>query len=130
MYEYRAKVLRVVDGDTIDLEWWDFGAGIKMHAAGDQQLRMRLAHINAYETSLRYGTTPEQKTLGIEAREWLKEQCEGQVVRLRTVKGGARGSFGRYLVWIWPDGDDDDPLLNATSYNQAILDYGWGVVYQ
>jgi len=28
MYLYRAKVLRVVDGDTVDLEWLDLGWGV------------------------------------------------------------------------------------------------------
>ena len=28
MYEYRAKVLKIIDGDTVDIEW-GFGTSIK-----------------------------------------------------------------------------------------------------
>jgi len=61
LYCYRAKVRRVIDGDTIELEWWDFGLGQRWHYTEARPLRVRFAHVNAYETSLRGGTTPEQK---------------------------------------------------------------------
>ena len=36
MYEYRCKILRVVDGDTVDVDI-DFGFGVWMHKEGISQ---------------------------------------------------------------------------------------------
>ena len=129
MYTYRASVDRVVDGDTIDLSWWDLGAGTWLFPTKVNPLRLRLAGINAFETVLRGDTTPAQKQLGLEAKAWLAAQIGGSVVRIRTVKSGDLGSFSRWLVWVWPDGPDDEVLTKATSLNQQIIDRNWGVPY-
>ena len=57
MYEYRAKVLRWVDGDTVDVEI-DLGLKIRV------EQRIRLAGINTPETNSR---DQGQKTRGIQA---------------------------------------------------------------
>lgn len=129
LYTYRAECSRVVDGDTIDLAWLDLGWGVRLYPTPDEPLRLRFAGVNAYETTLRNGTTPEQKALGIEARAWLADEIEGKRIRVRSVLGGKRGSFGRFLVWVWPDGDPDDTPDTATSLNVAIIERGWGVPY-
>ena len=129
MYTYRGEVSRVVDGDTLDMAWVDLGWGVRLHPSPSEPLRLRLAFVNAYETTLRGGTTPEQKALGIECREHLKSCIEGRVVRIRTVRGGDRGSFGRFLVWVWDDGPEDEHLGLEGSYNITIVDRGWGVPY-
>ena len=64
MFEYRATCVHVSDGDTIDLADMDLGFGITM----TQTQRFRLAGINTYETSLRGGTTPEEKEIGLKAK--------------------------------------------------------------
>ncbi len=131
MYTYRADVSRVVDGDTIDLAWIDLGFGVRLFPTSAQPLRVRFAHTNAYETSLRGDTTKDEKQLGLECKAWLAERIEGKQVRIRTEKDGSRGNFGRWLVWVWDDGQDDEVLteLLDESYNQQILDMGYGVPY-
>ncbi len=130
MYNYRAKVERVVDGDTIDLEWWDLGAGVRLFPTSTKPLRMRFAGIDAYETSLRGDTTPEEKLKGIEAREWLRREIEGKRVRIRTVLDGETGSFGRFLVWVWPDCEPDEMPSKMDSYNYELIRKGYAVQYE
>ena len=124
MYIYRAKVGRVVDGDTIDLEWIDKGFGEKQFAVGKQPLRLRLFGVNTKETIRRKGTTEADVALGLQAREWMKQVIEGQTVKIKTVKGGQSDHFGRFLVWIWLDGPDDEPLLDSGSLNEELLRRG------
>jgi endonuclease YncB( thermonuclease family) len=130
LYEYRGEVSRVIDGDTIELAWKDYGDGLRVHTSKRNPLRYRLAAINAYEKTLRSGTTPEEKALGIEATAWLKERVEGKRVRLKSVASGAKGSLGRYLVYLFDDGEDDERLepLSLGCYNLRLLDKGYAVV--
>lgn len=130
LYTYRAHCSRVVDADTIDLEWIDLGFGVQQRPTMSQSLRMRFAYVNAYETTRRGGTTVEQKALGLEAKAWLKDAIEGREILIRSVKGGASGNFGRFLVWVWPGDYWAEQLTEADSLNMAIIDYGWGVPYE
>ena len=67
MYNYNAKCIRVVDGDTIDAEI-DLGFDIKVTK------RIRLGGINAPESRTR---NKVEKKLGLAAKERLKEMLEG-----------------------------------------------------
>jgi micrococcal nuclease len=82
MYEYSARVIRVLDGDTVDVEI-DLGLDIATHA------RIRLAGLNAAEMS-----TPS----GEPARKHLEEllAAAGSPVTIRTQKD-RREKYGRYL---------------------------------
>ena len=88
MYEYRCKVSRVVDGDTVDVDI-DLGFGIWMHKE-----RIRLHGID----------TPESRTRDLEEKKYgllAKQQIEsfmprGSMQTLVTVKDKA-GKFGRIL---------------------------------
>lgn len=128
LYSYRAVCSRVVDGDTIELEVIDQGFGDMKFGIPEAKLSFRLAGVNAYETSLRYGTTPEEKVVGLEAKEWLKDLIEGKKIRIRTVRSGAKGNFGRFLAYIYEDGDDHEPLLPSNSLNHTLLEKGYAVV--
>lgn len=137
MYEYRATVDNVVDGDTVDMDFIDLGFGVVRMgippARGDKgdPFRFRLASINAFEKTLRGGTTPAQKILGIEATQWLRALVEGHKVRVKTVKAGKRGNLGRYLAYLFIDGPDDeklDPLDGSICINRMLLDKGYAVV--
>ena len=137
LWERRVVVSRVVDGDTIDLEWIDQGFGdFKMGVpprgadAGDP-LRFRLAGINAYETRLTGGTTPEQKEKGLEAKAWLAAILDGQKARIKSIVSFRKGNFGRYLAFVFLDGPDDehlDPLDRSKCLNRMLLDEGFAVV--
>ena len=88
MYEYRCKVTRVVDGDTVDVDI-DLGFGVWMHKE-----RIRLYGID----------TPESRTRDLEEKKYgllAKQQIEsfmprGSMQPLLTVKDKA-GKFGRIL---------------------------------
>ena len=88
MYEYRCKILRVVDGDTVDVDI-DLGFGIWMHKE-----RIRVHGIDTPESRTR---DLDEKYYGNLAKE--KKQFflpEGSTQRLVTSKDKA-GKFGRIL---------------------------------
>lgn len=91
MFEYKAIVERVVDGDTLDLR---IDLGFKIYT----NQRVRLARINAYETTLRYGTTEEEKQLGLQGKEYVKNLLEGKEVKIISEK---TGKYGRYIVEVY-----------------------------
>ena len=88
VYEYSCKIVRVVDGDTVDVDI-DLGFGVWMHKE-----RVRLHGID----------TPESRTRDLEEKKYgllAKEQIlfflpEGSMQTLVTVKDKA-GKFGRIL---------------------------------
>jgi len=99
MYEYRAKVNRVVDGDTVDVDI-DLGFGVWLH---DE--RVRIMGIDTPESR----TSDEvEKVFGIAAKNRLKELLgHTAVLRTQVDKSGedAKGKFGRILGdFVAPDG--------------------------
>jgi micrococcal nuclease len=110
VYEYNAKVLRVVDGDTIDLEI-DLG----MHVFVRE--RIRLADIDAPE--VRRPT----KEAGRRATEFLYDLCYNthREVTIKTRKD-TKGKYGRYLATVF-----DQSGLNL---NQEMIDTGHAVEYE
>lgn len=91
-YEYKAQIVRVVDGDTVDA---DIDLGFRVWVRNE---RLRLHGIDAPETR-----GPE-KPDGLKSKAALKHLLEGQWVTLCTLKGRAadkRGKYGRYLAIIW-----------------------------
>jgi micrococcal nuclease len=97
-YLYRAVVVRVIDGDTIDVDI-DLGFYVWI-----KKQRIRLLGIDAPE--VKGDTRPE----GLAATEHLKAMIEGESIILRTVKGDDGGdrddSFGRWLGTIYHDDMD------------------------
>ena len=88
MYEYRCKVLRVVDGDTVDVDI-DLGFGVWMHKE-----RIRLHGIDTPESRTR---DLEEKKYGLLAKQMIKNFMPvGSMQTLVTTKDKA-GKFGRIL---------------------------------
>ena len=88
MYEYRCKVTRVVDGDTVDVDI-DLGFGVWMHKE-----RVRLYGIDTPESRTR---DLEEKKYGLLAKEHIKSFMPvGSMQTLVTVKDKA-GKYGRIL---------------------------------
>ena len=88
MYEYRCKIVRVVDGDTVDVDI-DLGFGVWMHKE-----RIRLHGIDTPESRTR---DLEEKKYGLLAKEQVKFFLpEGTMQTLVTVRDKA-GKFGRIL---------------------------------
>ena len=88
MYEYRCKVRRVVDGDTVDIDI-DLGFGVWLHKE-----RVRIYGIDTPESRTR---DKEEKKFGLMAKEFVKKFVKGDSIILRTKKYDAKGKFGRIL---------------------------------
>ncbi len=91
MYEYRATIVKVVDGDTVDVDI-DLGFGIVL---SDE--RVRIAGIDTPESRTR---DKEEKKFGLAAKARVKELL-GKTCVLKTQinKNGEdmKGKFGRIL---------------------------------
>lgn len=90
MYEYKAKVERVVDGDTLELAI-DLGFNITIRET------VRLLGVDAFETK------GDERPLGLAAKEFMKELLEGKEVIIETRKDD---SFGRWLAKVWMSNGD------------------------
>jgi len=114
MYEYRVKkVLKVVDGDTIDVDL-DLGFDISFTQ------RVRLAGIDTPESRT---TEKYEKTLGLEVKDKLKKAVEAaKVIVIRTEKPDSTEKYGRILGWVFLDG-------NPISINQVLIDEGFAWPY-
>jgi micrococcal nuclease len=88
MYEYRVKIVRVVDGDTVDVDI-DLGFGIWIHKE-----RVRIMGIDTPESRTRDAV---EKLFGLAAKKRLEELL-GEYSILRTIKPGKNDDkFGRIL---------------------------------
>jgi len=93
MYEYKCKILRVVDGDTVDVDI-DLGFGVWMHKE-----RVRMMGIDTPESRTR---DKVEKAFGLASKERLKELLpigSIQVLKTEIDRSGedSRGKFGRVL---------------------------------
>tara|TARA_R100000234_G_scaffold119402_1_gene102224 strand:- start:907 stop:1323 length:417 start_codon:yes stop_codon:yes gene_type:complete len=103
MYTYKAKLDRVIDGDTIDVHI-DLGFDITVHK------RVRLAGIDTPESRTR---DLEEKKLGLAAKYRLTEILDqGSLV----VESKEVGKYGRVLgnLTIYPDNLDLPINVNET----------------
>ena len=112
MYEYRVKqVLRVVDGDTIDVDI-DLGFDISFTS------RVRLAGIDTPESRT---TDKKEKVLGLEVKQRLKDLLsKSSNVVIRTQKPDSTEKYGRILGWLFIDGAEK-------SINEGLIadGYAW-----
>ena len=88
MYEYRCKVSRVIDGDTVDVDI-DLGFGVWLHKE-----RVRVQGIDTPESRTR---DKEEKKYGLAAKAFVKDFFRIGDVVLTTKKYDAKGKFGRIL---------------------------------
>jgi micrococcal nuclease len=106
VYEYRASVIRILDGDTVELDV-DLGCWVHVHRI------CRLLGINAPEVK---GATLAE---GIRTKRRLEQLVLGWGLRVRTqIDKGDK--YGRLLVTIWRV--DEDP--SARSVNDTLLAEG------
>ena len=115
-YNFRVtEINRVVDGDTIDVTI-DLGFDLF------KKERVRVAGVDTPEKRTR---DLEEKELGIDATNWIKEKLEGAVAGdddlvIRTELVGGVGKYGRLLGWLYIG--DSDLSLNE----QMIVEgYAW-----
>ena len=117
-YNFRVtKINRVVDGDTIDVTI-DLGFDLS------KKERVRVAGVDTPEKRTR---DLEEKALGIDATNWLKEKLEGAIdgeddLVIRTELVGGMGKYGRLLGWLYI-GD------STVSLNEQMIDEGYAWCY-
>ncbi len=91
MFDYPAKLLRVIDGDTVVLDI-DLGFDVSIRQT------VRLFGINAPEI---HAKDPTEKMMGIRARDRLSEILGHGTTKLRVVTVKGNDKYGRYLADIF-----------------------------
>ena len=117
MYEYKIKLDRVVDGDTIDAEI-DLGFDVKI------KKRIRFMGINAPESITK---DLEEKAKGLAAKDRVKQLLEG--CKDIQLKSHGIGKFGRCLGEIHMDIVDGSEKLTLESLNELLISEGHAVKY-
>ncbi len=107
MYEYKCELIKVVDGDTIDL---NVSLGFDTYT----KQRFRLYGINAPETRTR---DLEEKARGNESKQFLINHLFNKELTIQTMKD-KKGKFGRWLGIIYADGVD----LNAAMVSRGLAE--------
>ena len=113
MYTYKAKVTRVVDGDTVDAL---IDLGFDTHV----KKRIRLYGMDAWESRTR---NKEEKVKGLAAKARLKEILKETNNEFILVSYGV-GKFGRCLVELFLTMDSDSINNQLVSEGHAKKYYG------
>jgi len=109
MYNYSAKLDRVVDGDTIDLV---IDIGFKMTT----NQRIRLAYIDTPETFRQKHDSEEYKA-GMVSKNFVVKRLEENQNELRIETLKDTGKYGRYIGIIWLADSE-------TSLNEELVQEG------
>ena len=105
MYEYRCKVVHIVDGDTVDVDI-DLGFGVWM-----KKQRIRMYGIDTPESRTR---DLEEKKYGLAAKAYLTGMLDDEADIILKTHKDKEGKFGRILGELW----------RTTNYaNQSINEY-------
>ena len=113
MYTYKAKVTRVVDGDTVDAL---IDLGFDTHV----KKRIRLYGMDAWESRTR---NKEEKVKGLAAKARLKEILKETNNEFILVSYGV-GKFGRCLGELFQTADSDSINNQLISEGHAKKYYG------
>ena len=117
MYEYRCKIVKIIDGDTVDVDI-DLGFGVWMHKE-----RIRLYGIDTPESRTR---DLDEKKYGLIAKGWIEKFMPvGSMQTLITQKDKS-GKFGRILGKFRVNDGHYDIILNdwMISNHHAVAYYG------
>lgn len=113
MYEYKAVITNVVDGDTFDMDI-DLGFNIHIHE------RVRLLDVDTPE---KFG---EERDLGYIVREYATDKFLQEKVVIKSEKADVAAntdSFGRWLVRVFIDGKDICDIYNELGINKKCNAY-------
>ena len=117
-YNFRiVEINRVVDGDTLDVT---IDLGFDLY----KKERVRVAGVDTPEKRTK---NLEEKALGIDATNWLKEKLESTIagddeLSVRTELVGGVGKYGRLLGWLYR-GDEQ------LSLNEQMITEGYALPY-
>ena len=120
MYQYKSKVIKIIDGDTIDV---DIDLGFDDILA---KQRIRLYGIDTPESRTR---DKEEKVRGLLSKAFLTAKCPvGSYIILVSHE---KGKFGRILGEIFEDISDQsfEHGYLGVSINQQLCDGAYAVPY-
>ena len=117
MYNYKIKLDRVVDGDTIDA-YIDLGFDVSV------KKRIRFMGINTPESRTR---DLEEKARGLAAKDRVKQLLEG--CDNITVTSHGVGKYGRCLGELHIDVVDGREALTMISLNELLIKEGHAKEY-
>ena len=115
MYEYKCKVKRVVDGDTMDVI---LDLGFSVHHA----VRVRMAGIDTPESRTR---DKDEKARGKLSKAFLKERIKGKKIILKTKIKDAKGKFGRVIAEVWAEFEEG----SLRNINELMIKECYAVKY-
>lgn len=110
MFEYKAIVIKVVDGDTVDVQ-------VDLGFDTFRNVKLRLKGINTPETRTK---DTEEKTAGMAAKARLAQLIYGLEVVVKTYKDRSE-KYGRYLADIFLD--------DGRCVNSILLEEGYAKPY-
>lgn len=114
MYEYRAKLIKVVDGDTVDVDI-DLGFGVWL-----KKERVRIMGIDTPESRT---SDKVEKIFGLAAKDRLKQLIEKDtILKTFAAKDGEdmKGKFGRIL---------GDFIVGDKTVSEILIEEGHAVKY-
>lgn len=118
MYEYNCRVVKVIDGDTVDVDI-DLGFDVWL-----KKQRIRLFGVDTPESRTR---DLEEKKYGIRAKNFVKGRLPiGSRQVLRTKLDDSRGKFGRILGEFVIENNSHK---EDTTLNQLLIITNNGVPY-
>ena len=117
MYNYKIKLDRVIDGDTVDA-YIDLGFDISV------KKRIRFMGINTPESRTR---DLEEKARGLAAKDRLKAILEG-AKEIQLTSHGV-GKYGRCLGELEVDVIDGKEHLTLVNVNELLIKEGHAVEY-
>ena len=111
MFEYQCKIVKVIDGDTTDVDI-DLGFGVWL-----KKQRIRFYGVDTPESRT---SDKEEKVYGMMAKEFVQHRLPlGSPQVLRTHKDGV-GKYGRIL---------GEFIVKDTTLNQLLIDTHNAVAY-
>jgi micrococcal nuclease len=113
MYQYKAKIVRVVDGDTMDIV-------IDLGFKNTTNQRIRLKGINTPETYSVKRDTEEYKK-GVAAKDFVIKRIVENNSEALIETDKDTGKYGRYIATIWL-------ADNSVSLNDELVEKGFAQV--
>jgi micrococcal nuclease len=117
MYEYRCKIVKIIDGDTVDVDI-DLGFGVWLHKE-----RVRLYGIDTPESRT---SDKEEKVYGLIAKEWIKKFMPVDSHQTLITEKDKSGKYGRILGKFKVNDGHYDIILNdwMIKHHHAVAYFG------
>lgn len=111
MYEYRATLVRVIDGDTISLD-----VDLGFYTSRTETFRLY-----GIDTKELHSKIPAEKVSALEAKEYVENQLADKQLIIKTLKD-KEDKYGRMLALVFTEDDDE-------SLNNKLVTLGLAVPY-